>query len=124
MSILVVVLGTVVGITVMGTTNMVRSSRLAGTTNTMIADIHYARTLATKEARNFEIRFLTTGYQVARVNPSAVVLQRAYPTGVTASATDTATFFAWGLTAPITITVSSAGTNHVLQLAANGNVTR
>lgn len=122
MSLVTVVLGIVVTITVMGTLRLVRSSRLVGATNTMVADLRHARTLATTEGRSFQILFQSGSYSIIRLAPSATVLKRFYPPGVSCTASDTATFYAWGLTAPITITLTTAEGSQVLQLASNGRV--
>jgi hypothetical protein len=90
----------------------------------MVADVRYARMLATSQGRNFEIRFQPTGYSVVRVTPPATILSRTCPSGVTCSATDTATFYAWGLTAPVTITLAATEGSRVIQLGANGSITR
>ncbi len=122
--VLIAVLGTIFGIAVVGTSRMVRSSRLVGTANLMVADVRYARMLATSQGRNFEIRFRPAGYSVVRVTPPATILTRTCQSGVTCSATDTATFYAWGLTAPVTITLAASGGSRVIQLGANGSITR
>lgn len=124
MCVLIAVLGTVLTIAVAGTSRMIRSSRLSGTANVMVADLRYARMLATSQGRNYEIRFQPAGYSVVRVTPAATILSRTCPSGVTCSASDTATFYAWGLTAPVTITLAAAGGSKVIQLGANGSVTR
>jgi hypothetical protein len=90
----------------------------------MVADVRYARMLATTQGRNFEIRFQPAGYSVVRVTPPATILSRMCPSGVTCSASDTATFYAWGLTAPITITLAATEGSRVIQLGANGSITR
>lgn len=119
-----VVLGIVTSVVIVGTTKMVRSSKLVGAVNTLVADLRHTRTLATTEGRSFLILFSSSGYSVCRSTPSQVVLQRTCPSGVTCAATDTATFFAWGLTAPVTVTLTASGSSKVVQLAANGNITR
>jgi Tfp pilus assembly protein FimT len=124
MCMLIAVLGTVLTIAVVGTSRMIRSSRLSGAANVMVADVRYARMLATSQGRNFEIRFRPAGYSVVRVTPLATILSRTCPSGVTCSASDTATFYAWGLTAPVTITLAATEGSKVIQLGANGSITR
>jgi type II secretory pathway pseudopilin PulG len=124
MAMLLVVMGVVFTILVVGTTHMGRSSRLVGAANTLVGDLRYARMRATTEGRNFTVQFQPGGYSVARVTPLATVLSRSCPTGVTCSATGTATFYAWGLTTPVTITFTTTDGSKVLQLTANGNIAR
>jgi type II secretory pathway pseudopilin PulG len=124
MAMLLVILGALFTIVVVGTTRMGRSSRLAGAVNTLVGDLRYARMLSTTEGKQFTVQFHTGGYTVARVTPSSVVIRRSCPTGVTCSASGTATFYAWGLTTPATITLANTGGSKVLQLTANGNITR
>lgn len=122
MSAVIVVIGIVAAITVMGTSNLVRSNRLVGATNTLVADLRYARTLAATERRDIDVRFTSGGYSLVRVSSSDTLLRRSCPPGVTCSASNPATFYAWGLTAPSTITMTVSGHSNVLNLAENGNV--
>lgn len=124
MVVLIAILSVVLGFGVMGTSGFVRSSRLAGSVNTLIADLRYARTLATTQRTSVQVLFAADGYQVLRVSPAGTLLSRPCPQGVTCSATDTATFFPWGLATPVTITLANADGSKDLSLAANGNVTR
>jgi type II secretory pathway pseudopilin PulG len=124
MCVLLVVMGAVIGTAIVGTSRMIRSNRLAGAANTLVGDLSYARMLATTEGKNFEMRFQSDGYSVVRVAPLGTILSRSCPSGVTCASTGTATFYAWGLTAPVTITFTSAIGSKVLQLAANGSITR
>ena len=124
MCVLIAVLGTLLGVVVVGTSHMVRSSRLAGASNVLVADLRYARMLATSQGSSVEMRFQPSGYSVVRVTPARTLLSRQCPSGVTCAATDTATFYAWGLSAPVTITLAGAGGSKVFQLGANGSITR
>jgi len=51
-------------------------------------------------------------------------VSRVSPSGVSFAATDTASFYAWGLVTPVTITINGCGGSNVLDLSASGNVTR
>jgi prepilin-type N-terminal cleavage/methylation domain-containing protein len=124
LSVVMVVFGIVVTIAVAGTTQMVRSNRLVGTTNTLLADVRHARTLATTESSEFQIRFATGGYSIVRVSPARTAVTRVCPSGVSFAATDTASFYAWGLVTPVTITINGCSGSNVVQLTASGNVTR
>lgn len=124
MSLVIAVFGILATIAVLGTSRMIRSNRLVGATNTLVADLRYARGLAASHRRDYRIVFQSGGYSLVRVASADTVLRRICPSGITCSATANPTFFAWGLTAPSTITLSSESRSHILQLAANGNVTR
>jgi prepilin-type N-terminal cleavage/methylation domain-containing protein len=123
MSVLMVVFGIMAAITVAGTSQLVRSSQLSGTTNTLLADMRYARTLATTECSEFQIRFAASGYSIVRVSPLRTAVNRTCPRGVTLAASDTASFYAWGLVSPVTVTINGGPGTNVVQLAASGNIT-
>jgi type II secretory pathway pseudopilin PulG len=99
-----------------------RSSRLIGATNTLVADLYYTRGLADAQRRTYEVRFGPTAYSIVRLSPLSTVRTRALPRGVRFSAPDTATFFAWGLTNPTIINMANQDRSRVIRLAANGRV--
>ena len=88
----------------------------------LIADIHQARSLATMKQKTYQIAFGTNAYSVLQLAPLQTVHTRAMPSGVACSASDTATFFPWGLTVPVAVTVVSVHDTTVLQISANGSV--
>lgn len=116
--------GLMIATTVPAVSGLLRSSRLAGAANTLVADLHHARALATEERTTFAIEFSADSYSLVRVSPRAAITDRELPSEVACAASDTATFFAWGLTTPITITMNNPSGSRTIQLAANGNVTR
>lgn len=124
MSVLLVVLGVIATISVAGTGNLIRSSRLAGATNTLIADLRQAQALASSERRDHQVRVASGNYFIVRLSPARTALSRVAPTGVTFAADDTVTFFAWGLATPVTITVSDGTNSKVVQVSANGGIRR
>lgn len=122
LSITLVVLGLIVGSAVVGTSGLVRSTRLIGATNTLVTDLHYARGLSTTRQETITISFGSGSYTVDRVSPPATLVTRICPRGVSYHSTGTATFFPWGLASPMTVTISNSTKSNVVQLAANGNV--
>ena len=125
MVVVITVLGMAIAIGVVGTRHMVRSTQLANATTILAGDLRHARALASSQRREFRVVFKTGGYSLVRVATADTVLRRRYPTGVTGtSAPNPATFFAWGMTSPATITITNTERSKVVQLAANGNVTR
>lgn len=122
-SVLLVVFGILAAMTVAGTRQLVSSSQLSGATNTLLADMRYARTLATTECGEFQIRFVADGYSVVRVSPLRTAVSRTCPRGVSLAASDTASFYAWGLVSPVTVTINGGCGTNVVQLAASGNIT-
>ena len=120
--VVLILFGILIGITVPGMSNLVRSTRLKGASNTLVADIRYARSLANAQHSSYQIQFTSSNYTISRVSPATTITMRTLPDGVSCSATGTATFFAWGLTGPVTITMSSHGKSDVVQLTASGNV--
>jgi prepilin-type N-terminal cleavage/methylation domain-containing protein len=118
------VFGILVAITAPAVSGLLRSTRLSGAATTLEADIRYAHSLAGAQRKTFQICFQGTQYSVVQVTPAATLLTRTMPTGMACSATDTATFYPWGLSDPITITVGDSAHSAVMQIAANGKVTR
>ena len=120
--IVVGVFGLLIAISAPSIGGYLRSSRLAGATNTLEADCHYARSLANAQRKSYAVIFTAGSYSVAQVSPLVRVLTRQLPSGVTCAATDTATFYAWGLTDPVTITMSQGSTSRVARVSANGRI--
>jgi prepilin-type N-terminal cleavage/methylation domain-containing protein len=120
MAVLLAVLGIVATISVVGTARLIRSNRLAGAGHTLVADLRYARALATTQGRTINVLFDSGGYSIVAAD---TVLSRACPPGVTCTATDTVTFFAWGLAVPATITFANLDGSTVYSTSANGSVT-
>lgn len=120
--IVVAVFGILTAVSVPTISGHLRTARVAGAAGTLAADLRYARALASAQRRTFAVTFATRTYAIARLSPPEVVLRRELPRGVAFGAPDTATFFAWGLTEPATITVADAGRTRVVRLLANGSV--
>jgi prepilin-type N-terminal cleavage/methylation domain-containing protein len=118
----VALMGAILAMTIPGITSLVRSSRVTGAANTLAADFHYGRMLANQRKQTFVVLFAGGGYRMFRPSTSDTILKRNLPSGMTCSATDTATFYAWGLTDPVTVTLTESGHTSVLRLAANGSV--
>lgn len=116
------VFGILIAITGPSMSSMISSNRLAGSSNVLVADLHHGRALANTQRATHEIRFRSDGYTLVRVSPLTTIVNRVFPNGVVCAATDTATFFAWGLTAPVTVTVSGYSRTRTVQLLANGHV--
>lgn len=123
MLVVLCLIGLVLAMGIPATTKFVRSNQLAGATNTLMADIYYARSLASMRRKTYEIRFTSNAYTIAQVSPALTIKSCPLPPGVTCAATDTATFFAWGLSVPIAVTVKGSGDSTLVQVGANGNVT-
>jgi len=122
----ITVMGILFGLSVPPVLGLLRSSRLTGASNTLVGDLRYGRALASSQASMYQIRFSANSYTLVRVSPYAVALTRALPRGIGCTASDTASFYAWGLTDPIVITMSSTGSSKcdTIRILANGNVTR
>jgi prepilin-type N-terminal cleavage/methylation domain-containing protein len=121
--IVVLVMGLLLAVTLPAGTRFLRSSRVTGAANTLMADIQNARSLASMKRRTHRILFTSSGYTIFQVSPADTIRRRVWPTGVGATATDTATFFAWGLTDPVSITITGANSSKIVQVFANGSVT-
>jgi prepilin-type N-terminal cleavage/methylation domain-containing protein len=116
------IMGVLLAISIPAVAGYLHTSRLTGAVNMLAADIHQTRSLATMQRRTYWIEFNPTSYRIVQGSPPVPVRTRALPLGVTCAATDTATFFAWGLTVPVAVTVTNRGASTTLQLATNGSV--
>jgi len=121
--VVVVVFGVLVALALPTMRGYMRSTRLVGATNTLTADLHQARSLATSQRRTVQVRFDSTGYRMVVPSVDSTVLARQLPSGLSCSASDTATFYPWGLTEAISMTVVAGSSSKVLQLSSNGKVT-
>jgi prepilin-type N-terminal cleavage/methylation domain-containing protein len=121
--IVVSVFGVLMAIAIPAVGGYLRSTRIVGAVHTLEADFHYAHSLAYEQRKTYEIVFQPGSYVIAQASPYTAILTRTMPKGVTCAASDTATFYAWGLTDPVTITMASTGRADTLRLAANGSVT-
>lgn len=121
--IVVSILGLLLAASMPAMSRYMRSTRLTGTVRTLVADIHHTHSLATMQRKTYLIVFGTSEYAIVQADPPDTVQTRALPKGFVCAASDTATFFAWGLTAPAAITLTSGGLSRTVQLATNGGVT-
>jgi len=113
----------IAAMSVLGVSSFIRSSRLTGASNTLMTDLHYTRMMASAKQSTYQIRFQPSSYTVVRVTPASTVLTRQLPLGTTCAATDTATFYPWGLADSVTVTMTNSGHSSVLKVSANGRVT-
>lgn len=122
-TVVLVIIGIILTIGVPSTARYIRAAQLAGTRNIVMTDLAYARSLATMRRKTYEIRFNSSTYTLVQLSPAATVWTHVLPAGYTCSATDTATYYAWGLTAPISITVKrGTADSTTVQLTANGSL--
>ncbi len=121
--VVVTVIGIVAAMSVPAIMGYTNSSRLAGAMHTLVNDIHLARSLASSQRRTYVLRRSGSGYSLASVSPNATVLSRAMPSGISFTAADSSTFFAWGLTQPATITLQHRGKTRRVWMTASGRVT-
>jgi prepilin-type N-terminal cleavage/methylation domain-containing protein len=120
--IVVVVFGMLIAIAIPTMSGYLRSNRRVGAAHTLEADFHYAHTLAHEQGRTYQILFQPGSYTISQVSPFVTIRTRRMPLGVACAASDTAKFYAWGLTDPVTVTLTNAGHADTLRLAANGSV--
>ncbi|MGH7681645.1 MAG: prepilin-type N-terminal cleavage/methylation domain-containing protein [Candidatus Eiseniibacteriota bacterium] len=122
--VVVVIVGIILTIGIPSTARYIRVAQLAGARNTLMEDLGYARTLAVMRRKTYEIRFNSSTYTLVQLSPAATIWTHTLPVGYSCSATDTATYYAWGLTAPISVTVKCTGSSDstTVQLLANGSL--
>lgn len=120
--IVVSVFGVLMAIAIPAVGGYLQSTRLVGAVHTLEADFHYAHSLAYEQRKTYEILFQPGSYVIAQVSPYTEIRTRTMPKGVTCAASDTAVFYAWGLTDPVTITMAGSSRTDTLRVSANGNV--
>lgn len=116
------VFGVLVAASVPAISGSIRTARLEGAAATLAADLRYARSLASAQRKTYQVSFGANAYSLNLVSPPTVVRTRTLPRGVTFGSSSTATFYAWGLTQPATITVADHKSSNTVRLAANGSV--
>lgn len=116
------VFGLLVAVSVPGIAGHIRNARLNGASETLAADLRYARSLASAQRRTYAVAFTSNSYSVVRVSQPITVLTRPLPRGVTCAAPDTATLFAWGLTEAATITMTDSHRSKTVRMLATGSV--
>ena len=123
--VIVGILGVIMLVAVPPMSRFISSNRLAGSTNTVVGDLRYARSLASAQRRNYEFRSTATGYSIVSVAPASTMLTRSLEPGVRFSAvSDTARFYSFGLTQSKVFTLQKDGHSRVVRMNATGQVTR
>ena len=117
-----VLLGILTAISAPSFVSFLRSSRVNGAQNELMADLHYARGLALKERRTHHVEFTANQYVIKETATDTVVRTREMPDGVTVNATADPNFYAWGLADPVTINLDGGNGVKSVALAANGSV--
>ena len=118
-----VCMGILMTIAVPSFVGYLRTSRLTGSSNELLADLHYARSLAVSKRQSYRVEFDVDEYRIVQISSGDIVRQRSLATGLSCAATADPVFYAWGLADPVNITISGPANTRSLALSANGNVT-
>lgn len=122
MAYVLVVIGILTAIAVPSFSHFLKSSRLTGSSNQLIGDMQYARSMAIAKRRQMRIEFNGTEYQIVEVSTAQVVRTSTLPDGLTCVATADPNFYPWGLADAITVTISAGTATKNVALATNGRV--
>ena len=122
MSYVVFVAGIILAVVVPTFSKFVKGSRLNGASNELMADIHFARSMAVSKRKQFHIEFDAQEYRIVETATSKVVRTRTLPSYFNFSASANPNFYAWGLADPVNITISGVGRTKNVDLSANGSV--
>lgn len=123
LSVVIVVMGIVLAVSVPQMIRFMKSQRLAGARSDLITDLRYARSLASAQGTTYQVRLASSSYSIVCPSNSRVVLRRTLPGGVAISNADTASFYGYGLTTSKVITLRQGSTTRVIRTSANGQVT-
>jgi prepilin-type N-terminal cleavage/methylation domain-containing protein len=115
-------MGLLLSMTVPAISSYANSSRLAGARSVLMSDLRLARSLATAQRTNYEVRLDSTSYSIRRLSPAQTILTRRLPRGIGLAHRDTASFYPWGLTETMTITLRQGTHNSIVRTASNGQV--
>jgi Tfp pilus assembly protein PilE len=122
--VIVGLIGVLFAMAVPSVSGFLRSSRVTGASNTLVADLRYGRSLASAQRKSYQISFTGSSYTLSAVSPVQTITRRTLPSGVTCSASGTATFFSYGLTTPVTVRMVAGHDTSAVILGVNGSVTR
>jgi type IV fimbrial biogenesis protein FimT len=116
------ILGLLIAIGVPSVMSYMRTSRRVGAAQSLEGDFRYAHVVATTKQKTCIVVFASDHYDVKQVSPATTLLTRTMPRGVSCASTDTATFYAWGLTDPVTVTLSDQHDTSTVRLSSNGRI--
>ena len=116
------ILGLLIAIGVPSVMSYMRTSRRVGAAQSLEGDFRYAHAVATTRQKTCIIVFASNHYDVKQLSPATTLLTRDLPRGVNCASTDTATFYAWGLTDPVTVTLADQHDTSTVRLSSNGRV--
>jgi prepilin-type N-terminal cleavage/methylation domain-containing protein len=122
MMVAITIFGVLCALSIPAMSKYMRSNRLAGATNELMADIHFTRALATSQRKTFQIVFGTDQYAVVEVASGDTVRTRSLAQGLGCTATADPNFYAWGLADAVSVTISGGSSSKVVNLAVNGSV--
>lgn len=118
----VLVFGLLVAIAIPSVSGYMRTSRMSGASTKLQSDLRFAVSNASSQRTTYQILFQSGSYTLSRVSPATTIFTRQMPQGVACTASDTAKFFAWGLTKPVTVTMTDSHGSQTVQLLSNGNI--
>jgi prepilin-type N-terminal cleavage/methylation domain-containing protein len=117
-----IIFGIVVALAAPSFSRYLETSRLQGASSELIADIHYAGSLALARHRTYSIQFQPGQYSVIETATGAVIRTRTAPIGFAFAASANPSFYAWGLTDAANITISNGSRVANLALSSTGTV--
>jgi prepilin-type N-terminal cleavage/methylation domain-containing protein len=117
-----IIFGLLVALTVPSFSRYLETSRLNGASSELIADIHYASSLAQARHKTYHIAFEANQYRIIETATGEVIRTRAVPAGFAFNASANPNFYAWGLTDAANITISNGRKDETLVLSSNGTV--
>ena len=122
--VVVMLMGALLAIVAPSVFRYVQSSKALGASNTLVADLRYGRSLANTQRKSYQILFSGSSYTLCSVSPATTITRRTLPRGVTCSSSGTATFYAYGLTTPITVRMIAGRDTSTVVLSLSGGVSR
>jgi len=122
MMVVLVVIGIMAAIVIPNFSGYMQRQREAGSSNQLMSDIYYARSLAIAKHRTMRIDFTDQQYQVVDTVNGSVEKTIDAPPGVTFAASNNPNFYAWGLADAADITVTGSASTSTVSVLPSGSV--
>lgn len=114
MMLIVLIMGVIAGIATPPLFRFLQSNNLQTSTDRMMADLQFARSVAISNGQVLRFRATPAGYQVIEPLSGSVLRDQTFTGGLTLAANATADFFPWGMANSTVFNLTnSAGTKQV-----------
>jgi type II secretion system protein H len=118
----IMLIGLLAGISAPPLFRYLQSSQLQTSTDRMVADLQYARTLAISNGTVLRFTATTTGYNLINPNTGVTLRGRTFDGSMKLEQDQTIDFFPWGMANAMTFQLSSCGEMRQINVLPTGMV--